>query len=162
MNKQEIEAKINELKENKRGYIAFLNHNKKNIENCENELADLQAELDKCGKRWRAKEGEEYWRIDGVGYPWREIEENDELDVFNYNIGNYFHTEAGAEAYKKALELVQECEAYELKSKYYYSNDPENTYQVSMFYRFPTLAQAEEFAEALKLVLKVKENEYDY
>lgn len=54
-------------------------------------------------KRWRAKYGGEYWYLDDCGVVLSNEECGDDTDDFRYSIGNYFKTEAEAEAYKEYL-----------------------------------------------------------
>lgn len=54
-------------------------------------------------KRWRAEGGGKYWYLDDCGVVLSNEEWGDDTDDFRYSIGNYFKTEAEAEAYKEYL-----------------------------------------------------------
>lgn len=54
-------------------------------------------------KRWRAEGGGKYWYLDDYGVVLSNEEWGDDTDDFRYSIGNYFKTEAEAEAYKEYL-----------------------------------------------------------
>ena len=54
-------------------------------------------------KKWRAEYGKKYWYLDDCGVVLSNEEWGDDTDDFRYRIGNYFKTEAEAEAYKEYL-----------------------------------------------------------
>jgi len=54
-------------------------------------------------KRWRGKEGEEYFCIDDNGDIYDDNDFNNKEDNFRYNTGNYFQTEKEAEQYRDRL-----------------------------------------------------------
>jgi hypothetical protein len=118
------------------------------LELMKNKKRDLQKQLEKCGKRWRADEGEEYWFVNSGG----DIEQYEEhrtyVDDYSYSTGNYFKTIPEAEAYKQALEKIQECEC-EVEI-----HDNIKNYSVHVDYIFDTESEAESFAQDLKLILK--------
>ena len=58
-------------------------------------------------ERWRGGRGDSYYFIDDEGAIRHEIDTNDGMDNYRYNIGNYFKTEAEAESYKKYLTARQ-------------------------------------------------------
>lgn len=60
-------------------------------------------EIPEKHERWRGGRGDSYYFIDDEGAIRHEIDTNDGMDNYRYNIGNYFKTEAEAEAYKKYL-----------------------------------------------------------
>ena len=64
---------------------------------------DWFEEIPEEHKRWRAKRGGKYWFLDDCGVILSNEEWGDDTDDFRYSIGNYFKTEAEAEAYKKYL-----------------------------------------------------------
>ncbi len=51
--------------------------------------------------RWRAGTHGKYWHLDSFGDVDSSIEEYDRLDTCRFNSGNYFKTEAEAEAYRQ-------------------------------------------------------------
>ena len=81
-----------------------LAYHKKTLEKNPEILKNWFEEIEESGsKRWRAKFDEWYWYLDGYGsvdYCYEGI--GDEVDN-SYDIGNYFKTEAEAEAYKEYL-----------------------------------------------------------
>ena len=58
-------------------------------------------EIPEKHERWRGGRGDSYYFIDDEGAIRHEIDTNDGMDNYRYNIGNYFKTEA--ESYKKYL-----------------------------------------------------------
>lgn len=79
-------------------------------------------------KRWRAEGGGKYWYLDDCGVVLSNEEWGDDTDDFRYRIGNYFKTEAEAEAYKEYLiarqVLLDDAEG----GKYSYSEENWCTY----------------------------------
>lgn len=57
-------------------------------------------------KRWRAEEGEEYWRLTDCGDVENEVDSRDGWDNNCYQFGNYFRTE---EEVQQVAEAVREC-----------------------------------------------------
>ena len=64
-------------------------------------------EIPEKHERWRGGRGDSYYFIDDEGAIHHEIDTNDGMDNYRYNIGNYFKTEAEAESYKKYLTARQ-------------------------------------------------------
>lgn len=64
---------------------------------------DWFEEIPKEYKRWRAKVSYKYWYVDNCGRVDYYCEYRDKEDDNSYAIGNYFKTEAMAEAYKEYL-----------------------------------------------------------
>lgn len=64
-------------------------------------------EIPEKHERWRGGRGDGYYFIDDEGVIRHEIDTNDGMDNYRYNIGNYFKTEAEAESYKKYLTARQ-------------------------------------------------------
>lgn len=64
-------------------------------------------EIPEKHERWRGGRGDSYYFIDDEGAIHHEIDINDGMDNYRYNIGNYFKTEAEAESYKKYLTARQ-------------------------------------------------------
>lgn len=64
-------------------------------------------EIPEKHERWRGGRGDSYYFIDDEGAIRHEIDINDGMDNYRYNIGNYFKTEAEAESYKKYLTARQ-------------------------------------------------------
>lgn len=64
-------------------------------------------EIPEKHERWRGGRGDSYYFIDDEGAIRHEINTNDGMDNYRYNIGNYFKTEAEAESYKKYLTARQ-------------------------------------------------------
>lgn len=64
-------------------------------------------EIPEKHERWRGGRGDSYYFIDDEGVIRHEIDTNDGMDNYRYNIGNYFKTEAEAESYKKYLTARQ-------------------------------------------------------
>ena len=64
-------------------------------------------EIHEKHERWRGGRGDSYYFIDDEGTIRHEIDTNDGMDNYRYNIGNYFKTEAEAESYKKYLTARQ-------------------------------------------------------
>ena len=64
-------------------------------------------EIPEKQERWRGERGDSYYFIDDEGAIRHEIDTNDGMDNYRYNIGNYFKTEAEAESYKKYLTARQ-------------------------------------------------------
>jgi len=64
-------------------------------------------EIPEKHERWRGGRGDGYYFIDDEGAIRHEIDTNDGMDNYRYNIGNYFKTEAEAESYKKYLTARQ-------------------------------------------------------
>lgn len=64
-------------------------------------------EIPEKHERWRGGRGDSYYFIDNEGAIRHEIDTNDGMDNYRYNIGNYFKTEAEAESYKKYLTARQ-------------------------------------------------------
>lgn len=64
-------------------------------------------EIPEKHERWRGGRGDSYYFIDDEGAIRHEIDTNDGMDNYRYNIGNYFKTEAEAESYKKYLTARQ-------------------------------------------------------
>ena len=64
-------------------------------------------EIPEKHERWRGERGDSYYFIDDEGAIRHEIDTNDGMDNYRYNIGNYFKTEAEAESYKKYLTARQ-------------------------------------------------------
>ena len=59
-------------------------------------------------KRWRAKEGEEYYFLDGKCEIWNTYEEKKKIDNTFFEIGNYFKTEEEAQKIKEELDKFWE------------------------------------------------------
>lgn len=76
------------------------------LEEFPNILTDWFEEIPE-NKRWRGGRGDSYYFIDDEGAIRHEIDINDGMDNYRYNIGNYFKTEAEAESYKKYLTARQ-------------------------------------------------------
>ena len=55
-------------------------------------------------KRWRAKEGEEYYFLDGKCEIWSTYENKKKIDDAFFKLGNYFKTKEEAEKVKKELD----------------------------------------------------------
>lgn len=74
-----------------------------------NNFDDWFEEIPEKHERWRGGRGDSYYFIDDEGAIRHEIDTNDGMDNYRYNIGNYFKTEAEAEAesYKKYLTARQ-------------------------------------------------------
>lgn len=53
--------------------------------------------------RWRAEDNTLYWYINSEGLTERDSDFCDEFDMWRYNTGNYFQTEAEAIAYREEL-----------------------------------------------------------
>lgn len=68
---------------------------------------DWFEEIPEKYERWRGGRGDSYYFIDDEGAIRHEIDTNDGMDNYRYNIGNYFKTEAEAESYKKYLTARQ-------------------------------------------------------
>ena len=68
---------------------------------------DWFEEIPEKHERWRGGRGDSYYFIDDEGAIRHEIDTNDGMDNYRYNIGNYFKTEAEAESYKKYLTARQ-------------------------------------------------------
>lgn len=64
-------------------------------------------EIPEKHERWRGGRGDSYYFFDDEGAIRHEIDTNDGMDNYRYNIGNYFKTEAEAESYKKYLTARQ-------------------------------------------------------
>lgn len=64
-------------------------------------------EIPEKHERWRGGRGDSYYFIDDEGAIRHEIDTNDGMDNYRYNIGNYFKTEAEAESCKKYLTARQ-------------------------------------------------------
>ena len=64
-------------------------------------------EIPEKHERWRGGRSDSYYFIDDEGAIRHEIDTNDGMDNYRYNIGNYFKTEAEAESYKKYLTARQ-------------------------------------------------------
>lgn len=64
-------------------------------------------EIPEKHERWRGGRGDSYYFIDDEGAIRHEIDTNDGMDNYRYNIGNYFKTEVEAESYKKYLTARQ-------------------------------------------------------
>ena len=81
-----------------------------------NILTDWFEEIPEESKRWRAKNGADYWWINDSSGVWDSCEEDDSTDNGRYNIGNYFKTEAEAEAYREYLlakqKLIDSAKGY--------------------------------------------------
>jgi hypothetical protein len=158
MNKNELESKIEETKkwkEELKDEWKRINDNYITSQNeYDVELRDLQKQLEQVGKRYRAERDGEYWSIDNVGDVISRHERFNCFDNYRYTTGNYFATKAEAEAYKQALLKVgeYECEI----DKQCHITDVHKFYAVTATYEFCTEQQAEEFADALKLILNVK------
>ena len=84
----------------------------------EKKLQELQTEIDELKafkpteyKRWRAQRSDVYYHIDDNGFVGFVYEDNDTLDDYRYNTGNYFRTRALAEqhkAYLLALQIIKD------------------------------------------------------
>lgn len=72
-----------------------------------NNFDDWFEEIPEKHERWRGGRGDSYYFIDDEGVIRHEIDTNDGMDNYRYNIGNYFKTEAEAESYKKYLTARQ-------------------------------------------------------
>lgn len=72
-----------------------------------NNFDDWFEEIPEKHERWRGGRGDSYYFIDDEGAIRHEIDINDGMDNYRYNIGNYFKTEAEAESYKKYLTARQ-------------------------------------------------------
>lgn len=72
-----------------------------------NNFDDWFEEIPEKHERWRGGRGDSYYFIDDEGAIRHEIDTNDGMDSYRYNIGNYFKTEAEAESYKKYLTARQ-------------------------------------------------------
>lgn len=72
-----------------------------------NNFDDWFEEIPEKYERWRGGRGDSYYFIDDEGAIRHEIDTNDGMDNYRYNIGNYFKTEAEAESYKKYLTARQ-------------------------------------------------------
>lgn len=72
-----------------------------------NNFDDWFEEIPEKHERWRGGRGDSYYFIDDEGAIRHEIDTNDGMDNYRYNIGNYFKTEAEAESYKKYLTARQ-------------------------------------------------------
>ena len=71
---------------------------KQRIHNLEEELSELKHLLDQPEGRWRAEEGESYFRVWGCGDVSGDIEFGNERNQSLHNKGNYFKTEEQAKA----------------------------------------------------------------
>ena len=102
-------------------------------------------EIPEKHERWRGGRGDSYYFIDDEGAIRHEIDTNDGMDNYRYNIGNYFKTEA--ESYKKYLTARQvllddaeggKCIEYGKNWHAYYDTTSE-TYAIAsgMSYYFP-------------------------
>ena len=72
-----------------------------------NNFDDWFEEIPEKHERWRGGRGDDYYFISDEGAIRHEIDTNDGMDNYRYNIGNYFKTEAEAESYKKYLTARQ-------------------------------------------------------
>jgi len=160
-----IEEKIERIKKRQEGYKGDLEIYQRNVEELQKNIdistaniADLQAELERVGKRFRAERDGKYWHVDGWGDIIHTTEDFHYADDYRYNTGNYFRTQAEAEAYKQALLTVREheCEIYRQTHIDDEMRRSRVSYHVGADYSFTNNEQAEEFAEALKLILNVK------
>jgi DNA repair exonuclease SbcCD ATPase subunit len=166
MNKQELEEEIKSIK-------AVIQTNENAIERLNNrntgyavKLQDLQAELEQCGNRWRARKGGEYYCVGGSGDIEKFMESSDDFDEWHYKIGNYFATQVEAEEYKKALLMVQEYECEIERKQPEYVNYITIRYKIGKNvadgcktgcnYAKQWKQQAEELEKDLKLVLRTK------
>lgn len=114
------------------------------------QLADLQAELEQVGKRWRAKYGEGYFYVTSALQITWVAECNEEFDNVHYQTGNCFKTQAEAEEYKKALLMIQEYEIKEIKSTYNCLGEAIVVINLSEYNN----KNADEIVKALRLILK--------
>ena len=121
-------------------------------------------------KRWRGERGDSYYFIDDEGAIRHEIDTNDGMDNYRYNIGNYFKTEAEAESYKKYLTARQvlladaeggKCIEYG-KNWHAYYDTITKTYRpvCSISYFYPGIIHFRT-EEALKKSLKEHEEQWD-
>lgn len=78
-------------------------YSKSTLEKFPNILTDWFEEIEDEYNRWRAKNGVDYWWINDGSGVWSNCVEDDNTDDGRYNVGNYFKTEAEAEAYRKYL-----------------------------------------------------------
>ena len=84
----------------------------------EKKLQELQTEIDEPKankpteyKRWRAERSDVYYHIDDNGFVGFVYEDNDTLDDYRYNTGNYFRTRALAgqdRTYLLALQTIKD------------------------------------------------------
>lgn len=84
-----------------------LAYHKKTLEKNPEILKTWFEEIPEKHERWRGGRGDSYYFIDDEGAIRHEIDTNDGMDNYRYNIGNYFKTEAEAESYKKYLTARQ-------------------------------------------------------
>lgn len=84
-----------------------LAYHKETLEKNPEILKDWFEEIPEKHERWRGGRGDSYYFIDDEGAIRHEIDTNDGMDNYRYNIGNYFKTEAEAESYKKYLTARQ-------------------------------------------------------
>jgi hypothetical protein len=153
MTREELEEKIEDFKRATKIHKDY-------VIACESEIADLQAQLEKCGKRWRAEKNKRYLYISDFGDITDDFDDRAVEDDYRYNTGNYFcpQAESEAEAYKQALEKIQEYECEVCIEAYKTCNPP---FSVEIAYDFETESEAEDFAQDLKLVLRKKESDND-
>lgn len=93
-----------------------------------NNFDDWFEEIPEKHERWRGGRGDSYYFIDDEGAIRHEIDTNDGMDNYRYNIGNYFKTEAEAESYKKYLTARQTLLDDAEGGKYSYSEENWCTY----------------------------------
>ena len=127
-------------------------------------------EIPEKHERWRGGRGDSYYFIDDEGAIRHEIDTNDGMDNYRYNIGNYFKTEAEAESYKKYLTARQvlladaeggKCIEYG-KNWHAYYDTITKTYRpvCSISYFYPGIIHFRT-EEALKKSLKEHEEQWD-
>lgn len=85
-------------------YNLITNEEKECIEN----FVNLVNQKYGIPKRWRAKENEEYYFLDGKCEIWKTIEEKKRVDNTFFEQGNYFKTEEEAEKVKEELDKFWE------------------------------------------------------
>ncbi len=80
--------------------------------------------------RWRAKRHEDYWYMDKLGRAVSLNELGGDLDLMHYNVGNYFRTQAQAqavaEAYKKMLSYINNMDDW-INTNWYKEGELERT-----------------------------------
>lgn len=82
------------------------------ISELEQQLAVLKTEIKKENKRWRSKDGDIYWFVDGDGKPNWSYEYNRDSDSFRYDTHNYFQTEEEAQKYANVLETERQLKKF--------------------------------------------------
>ena len=130
---------------------------------------DWFEEIPEKHERWSGGRGDSYYFIDDEGAIRHEIDTNDGMDNYRYNIGNYFKTEAEAESYKKYLTarqvLLDDAEGWKftLKEQNYFAKYSviDNRWHLNGDYHYTPGVIYFKDLESLKKSLKEHEEQWE-